>query len=374
MLGMNIVSPLLPKYAVTMGASSLQIGMVQAAFSLSGIGTLLFVGRLSDRFGRKPFLAGGLAILVVSSAGLMFANSPLHLILLRFVQGLGASTYLSISQAYMGDSIFVGGEGKSVGIFNAVLFAGMGSGPFVGGVITDAFGVSAAFFVLAVMNSFGLLAVLMFLKEMPRKVAVGGHASFTAPLKSRIMRGVFSYRAAIGICTATLMAFVPLFAGLRIGLSASLIGIMLAARIPISLFQSYTGRMADKWNRRAMVIWGCIACIIPVSLIPLTRGFWALLIAYLFVTVGQAIGVPAANAYVVDEGRKYGMGVTVTMFMMAMYLGNGAGPILLGGIADWLGLDSAFYAAAICMAAGTALFAWQSRGKTGTVTEIPKFL
>jgi MFS transporter, DHA1 family, multidrug resistance protein len=360
MLGMNIISPLLPQYAITMGASSLQIGLVQAAFSISGVGTLLFVGRLSDRFGRKPFLGGGLVVLAVSSAALIFAKAPIHLILLRFVQGFGASTYLSISQAYMGDTIRVGNEGKSMGFFNAILFAGMGAGPLIGGVITDAFGVSTAFLVLAALNSLGLVAVLIFLREMPRKAAAREHTSFTAPLKSRVMRGVFSYRAAIGLCTATLMAFVPLFAGLRMGLSASLIGLMLAARIPISFCQSYTGRLADRWNRRSMVIWGGVVCIAAVSLIPLTRGFWTLLVAYLAVTVGQALGVPAANAYVVDEGRIYGMGVSVTMFMMAMYVGNSAGPVLLGGIADSLGLESTFYAAAICMAAGVALFAWQS--------------
>jgi predicted MFS family arabinose efflux permease len=52
------------------------------------------------------------------------------------------------------------------------------------------------------------------------------------------------------------------------------------------------------------------------------------------------------------------MGASMTMFMMAMQIGNGIGPIVLGSIADGFGLESAFYAAAICMAAGVALFAW----------------
>ena len=52
----------------------------------------------------------------------------------------------------------------------------------------------------------------------------------------------------------------------------------------------------------------------------------------------------------------------MTMFMMAMQIGNGIGPVALGGVADWLGLDSAFYTAAICTAAGVVLFAWMVRG------------
>jgi DHA1 family multidrug resistance protein-like MFS transporter len=361
MLGMGIVSPFLPIYANTLGASALQVGLVQAAFNITGIGTLLFVGRLSDRFGRKWFLSGGLSILAISSVGLMFANDIVRLIMWRFVQGLGASAHLPIAQAYLGDITPEGNEGKWMGYFNAVLFAGMGAGPLIGGVVADAFSIKTTFLLMAILNVLGLIATLLFLKEMPRKTAAGENASFITPLKSRVMRGVFSFRMTTGIGTSSLMAFMPLFANLKIGLSASLIGILMAARTPVSILQSYTGRLADKWNRRTMVVWGGIASIVAVALLPLTGGFWPLLVVYLSVTLGQAFAIPPANAYAVHEGRRFGMGTSMTMFMLAMQLGNGAGPVALGTLADWFGLESAFYAAAIFMAAGVALFAWLVR-------------
>jgi len=357
MLGMGIVTPFLPIYANTLGASSLEIGLIQSAFSITGIGTLLFIGRLSDRFGRKIFLSGGLTILAISSLGLMYANDPVHLILWRFIQGLGGAAHLPIAQSYLGDITPEGSEGKWMGHFNAVLFAGIGAGPLVGGVVTDAFNISTAFLVMAVLNVLGLIATLLFLKEMPRKTAGREHASVLAPLISRTMQGVISLRLATGVCTATLMAFMPLFADLRLGLSTSLIGIMLAARTPISVLQSYTGHLADKWNRRSMVIWSGLAAVIAVALLPLTSGFWTLLIVYISMALGQSFGMPAANAYIVNEGRTYGMGICMTMFMLAMHVGNSVGPLALGGIADWLGLELAFYAAAFCMAAGVAVFA-----------------
>jgi MFS family permease len=361
MLGMGIVSPFLPIYANTLGASSLQVGLVQAAFNITGIATLLFVGRLSDRLGRKSFLSGGLSILAISSVGLMFANDIVHLILWRLVQGLGASAHLPIAQAYLGDITPEGNEGKWMGLFNAVLFAGMGAGPLIGGVITDAFSIKTTFLIMAILNVLGLIATLVFLKEMPRKTAGREHVSIIAPLKSRIMQGVLSFRLTTGIGTASLMAFMPLFADLRIGLSASLIGILMAARTPVSILQSYTGRLADKWNRRTMVVWGGIASIIAVALLPLTGGFWSLLAVYLSVTLGQAFAIPPANAFAVREGRTYGMGASMTMFMLAMQIGNGVGPVALGSLADWFGLESAFYAASFFMAAGVALFAWMVR-------------
>jgi predicted MFS family arabinose efflux permease len=237
----------------------------------------------------------------------------------------------------------------------------MGAGPLVGGIITDAFSIKTTFLIMAILNVLGLLATLAFLKEMPRKTAAHGHASYLAPLKSRVLQGVLGYRMTTGIGTSSLMAFMPLFAGLRIGLSASLIGILMAARTPVSILQSYTGRLADKWSRRSMVICGGMASIVAVVILPLTGSFWSLLIVYVCVTLGQAFGIPPANAYAVQEGRTYGMGTSMTMFMLAMQTGNGVGPIILGSLADGFGLESAFYAAGVFMALGVLFFASRVR-------------
>ncbi|NLV30465.1 MAG: MFS transporter [Acidobacteria bacterium] len=361
MLGMGIVSPFLPIYANTLGASKLEVGLVQAGFSITGIGTLLFIGRLSDRFGRKLFLGTGLGIIALSSVGLMYAARPLHLILWRFFQGLGASAHMPIAQAYLGDITPEGHEGKWMGYFNAVLFAGMGAGPLAGGLISDAFSIRTTFLFMAVLNALALGATILFLREMRRKTSRAARLSFLDPLRSRNLRGALSYNIANGVTIAGLMAFVPLFADLTVGLSASLIGVLLAARSPVSILQSYTGRMADKWNRRSMVLWGGLLSMAALALLPRSAGFWPLLAAYISVTLGQAVGVPAANAYVVNEGRVYGMGASVTLFMLAMHLGTGLGPVALGGIADRFGLESVFYSTAACMAMGLGLFALMVR-------------
>ena len=79
-----------------------------------------------------------------------------------------------------------------------------------------------------------------------------------------------------------------------------------------------------------MAICGGAVSIVAVALLPLAGGFWLLLSAYLAFTLGQAFGIPPANAYVVREGRIYGMGASMTMFMLAMHAGNGIGPISSG--------------------------------------------
>lgn len=364
MMGMGIVTPFLPSYAKTMGASGLEIGLIQAAFNITGIFTLLHVGRFSDRYGRKAFLCSGLSVLTIASFGLMTATDPAHLILWRFVQGLGAAAHLPIAQACLGDITPKGSEGKWMGYFNAVLFAGLGAGPLVGGMVEDAFSIRMSFLVMAWLNILGLIATLIFLREMPRKTAAPGNTSMLALLKNRAIQGVFLYRLALGVGTASLMAFVPLFADTRLGLNSFLIGIILASRAPASVIQSYTGILADKWDRRSLVIWGGIASVMVTALLPFATGFWTLLVIYVAIMVGQAFGIPAATTYVVHEGRRYGMGASMTLFMLAMQIGNGTGPIALGWISDGFGIKSVFYAAAFAMAAGVFMCAFFTRASS----------
>jgi DHA1 family multidrug resistance protein-like MFS transporter len=354
MLGMGIVTPFLPIYADQLGASSLEIGLVQAGFSISNVFMLPFIGRLSDRMGRKIFLTVGLSILTLASLGFIWAKNPAQLIVTRLFQGIGASSHLPIAQAYIGDLTPEGGEGKWMGYFNAVVFSGIGSGPLVGGVLNDLFNVNTTFLVMAFLNLAALVATLILVREMPRKTASRG--SLIAPLRSRIMQGVCAHRMTIGFGVSTFMAFVPLFADVKLGLSTILIGLLLAIRTPVSLTQSYFGNLADRLDRRALVVVGSIVAMVFSALLPFSGGFWSLLFIYALVVFGQSIATPASNAYVVEEGRTYGMGACMTIFMEALQVGNAVGPVMLGAVADFLGLNSAFYASSVFMLLGTIFF------------------
>jgi MFS family permease len=103
---------------------------------------------------------------------------------------------------------------------------------------------------------------------------------------------------------------------------------------------------------------------------PLSNGFWTLLVMYAIMAIGTAFAMPAATAYVVEEGRIFGMGASMALFMMAMQIGNGLGPIMLGGIADWLGIESTFYSAAIILLLGIAAFIWLTRKPSPKITTI----
>jgi len=370
MLGFGIVVPLLPIYADQMGASALEIGFINAGFSLALLAALPIMGRLSDRSGRKVFLCSGLAVLTIASLGFIWAQTPLQLIIVRVFQGIGASMHLPIAQAYLGDITPKGEEGKWMGHFGAILFGSMSIGPLFGGVLTDLFSVNTTFLVMAALCLVGLIATLIFLPEVvKRTVTAKQSAIFEGLRKSNVLKGAFAFRMANGFGMASVMTFLPLLASQKLGLSVSLIGLLIASRTPLALLQSYTGTLADKYGRRGLVVAGGAVAIIFIALMPTASGFWPLLIIHALMAIGIAFAMPANTAYVVEEGRIFGMGASMALFMMAMQIGMGFGPILLGGIVGFMGIESAFYSAAIILLLGIAAFIWFTRGHSPPVNE-----
>jgi len=359
MLGFGIVVPLLPIYADQLGATPIEIGLINGGFGIAVLVFLPLVGRLSDRIGRKVFLCSGLAVLIIASLGFIWAQNPLQLILVRCFQGLGASMHLPVAQAYLGDITPEGQEGRWMGRFNGVLFSAVGLGPLIGGLLTDLFSASTTFLVMAALCAVGLIATITLLPEVPKKTAVKKESTvFTSLKKSSKLKGAFAFQMANGFVMACMMTFLPLFANQNLGLSVSLIGLLIASQTPMALLQSYTGTLADKYSRRILVTAGGTVAIIFIVLLPMANSFWPLLAMYVLIAAGIAFAIPSVAAYVVEEGRTLGMGTSMAMLMMAMQIGTGVGPIMLGGIVEFAGIKSAFYSAAGILLIGLAVFSW----------------
>jgi len=363
MLGAGVISPLLPLYSESMGATGIWIGITFASFSISRSILLPFIGRLSDRRGRKLFLCIGLAGYAIISLGYVLANNINHLILTRLVQGAASGMILPIAMAYIGDLSPEGEEGKWMGYANAAFFSGFAVGPLLGGTLADWFGMNAAFFTMGGVNLLAFLLVIFLLPEVSRqKMATTPHSSYREMGASRMLRGLFSYRVAYAISRASLFSFLSIFATSCLSLSTTLIGIVLTTHIAlITLFQPYLGRIADRYNRRAMIILGSIINFTFLALIPLTHNFWQLLGLSVLGSLGAGISLPAATALSVTEGRKFGMGSTMSILMMAMSIGMATGPVACGAIADALNVGSVFYFAAFMGLVGTSLFIWFTR-------------
>jgi MFS family permease len=362
-LGVGIIAPLLPLYADSLGATGVWLGVIFASFSITRAISMPIFGWLSDRGGRKVFLCSGLFFYAIISLGYIWAGNILELTLIRLLHGTAAGMIVPIAQAYIGDLSPEGEEGKWMGYFNAAFFTGFGCGPLMGGVLTEHFGMSTAFSTMGGLNLLAFLIAALFLHESgQRKTAAGHYSSFAGMRTSGVIKGLVSYRLVFAMSRGAFATFLPIFAAIYIGLKPALIGVLLAVNILLmALLQVFSGNIADRFNRRAMVILGGFVNITYLALVPLTHSFWQLLGLCALGGVGGAISLPAASALTVDEGRKFGMASTIAIFNMAMSIGMALGPIASGAIADFSGLESVFYFGAGLSLIGTILFAWLTR-------------
>jgi len=268
-----------------------------------------------------------------------------------------------IAQAYIGDISPEGEEEKWMGYFNAAFFTGFGFGPLMGGVLTDHFGMNVSFSTMGGLNLLAFLIVAISLPEIrQREIADSPHPSFKEMSNSGMVKGLFSFQLVFSLVRGTFATFLPIFAGIYIGLSPTFIGVLVAVNILLmALLQVYGGNIADRFNRRALVTISSLANAASLALIPLGGNFWQLLGICALGGISGAMATPATSALSIEEGRRFGMGSTMAILAMAFSIGMAVGPLMGGVIADFVDINSVFYFGAGMGLIGTGLFIWFAR-------------
>ena len=296
MLGLGIVSPLMPIFAESLGASGIWLGIIFSGFSLSRGIFMPIIGSISDKKGRKKFITFGLLLYAIVSLLYLLATNVYTLSLIRFIHGFASAMVIPIAMAYVGETTEEGKEGSSMGTFNISLFLGMGAGPFLGGILHDSFGMSSVFYAMSGLTAIAFLITVIFLPDMNYSKAIKKSSSFKRLLKNDIMKGLLLYRVTRAMGRGGVMSFLPIFAS-TIHISLTQIGTILSVNIFLSaLLQRPFGKLADKYNKFNLILVGSIIGSLPLLFIPLTRDFWSLLFINAIMGGGGALAMPAATA------------------------------------------------------------------------------
>jgi MFS transporter, DHA1 family, multidrug resistance protein len=347
LLGIGIIVPVMPVFAVSLGAGGLALGLIIAAFSITRTVLQPIVGNLSDRWGRKGFLLSGLLIYSVVGLILPEATSVVNLIVIRSLHGVGSAMIVPVAMAYVGEMAPLGQEGRYMGMLNIAIFTGIGGGPLLGGIFTDLWGMAAAFYAMAGLSFIALLLVLFQMPSLgDRQVKRQPPPIFRALTRMLVdcrTRGILIARMATMIIMVPTMAFLPLLMNDWFGASGKQIGIVIACRTLVNaLLQTPGGRMADRFNKVVLLTTGCLIVSGVICLVPLAQNFWWLLFLFVILGLGEAIIWPVLGALVTQEGRIYGQGTMMGIYSLAMSSGVFLGAIVAGISMDWFGLRWVF--------------------------------
>ena len=136
--GVVLAVPEIKKFLVVSISNSIWI---INAYTLA-LGTfLLLAGNLANKFGARRMLVTGMSLFVLASLGCSFAGNINLLILLRFIQGLGASLFMPASMAILYQAFSTSGKlPKMLGIWTTIISVATGTGSFIGGTLIQYFG------------------------------------------------------------------------------------------------------------------------------------------------------------------------------------------------------------------------------------------
>ena len=360
MLGLAIVSPLMPIYAQNLGATGIWLGLIFAGFSLARAIFMPIVGKISDKHGRKQFITGGLLLYTIISLLYIAANSVWTLTLVRFIHGFASAMVIPITMAYVGETAKEGKEGRRMGMFNIAFFLGMGSGPLIGGILHDTYGFNSVFIAMAVLTGISFLLTLFLLPNVNihKQSKKKKHISFKKIFASDTLKGLLIYRFVNAMGRGGVMSFMPLMAH-KIHITASGIGVILTTNIVfMAALQGLFGILADKWNKFALVVTGASIGALGLTLIPLANNFWTFMGLALIMGFGGAMSMPAATAINVKIGSRYGMGTSMGLFNTAMSVGMIFAPLISGVVMDLWGLRYVFVVAGIISFIGIIVFVY----------------
>ena len=344
--GAHIVAVNLPIYAEQVGVGVAAIGVLIAAYDFAEIVAKPTFGALADRRGMKQTMLAGIAVFTVASLAYPLID-PHLLLLVRFLQGVGAAALSAVSLALVG-AYYPGRRGRAYGLYNAIKGAGYVVSPIVGGVIVWRSHFASIFLAAAVIG--GVAFLFSLLLPEPDDLSESVFDDDDKGFSLTVLRAVIRDRALwpwYGVTVVNMFYVGILFGFLPVrvhalGYSPLSAGILLAsATASYLLIQPVAGILADRMSAGLTIRGGLALAGISIILIPFVRDAPLVLVVIL---AGAGIGTVWTNtdALVSSLAQKGQLGATMGMAGSFKEFGDMLGPLLIGILSQVFGLATGF--------------------------------
>lgn len=337
LIGFGIVIPVLPYYVegTKFNASPRMVGLLFASYSVMQLVFTPVLGRLSDRYGRRPVL---FLSLLGTSAGFMvlgFATKLWMLFAGRIIDGITGGN-ISTAQAYIADVTTREERAKGMGLIGAAFGLGFTFGPAIGGILSK-WGIGVPFVFAGAMALGNALLLYFTLPETvtpdhPARTsaATGRWSQLFAALRNSRLAFVLAIYFLFVVAFSIMTASFALFTMYRFGFDASHNGylFMYVGIIGALIQGGLIGRLAKRFGELTLTVAGALLFSLSLLAIPFTgpqTGLWALLVVGALFAVGNGLATPSLTALAsksVGAGEQgSALGVTQSVASLARAVG-----------------------------------------------------
>ncbi|MGQ8336438.1 MFS transporter [Sunxiuqinia sp. A32] len=348
-MGVASITPAFPTIIKYFDITAQQVGWLIASFTLPGIFLTPVTGVLADRLGRKIILVPSLFIFGIAGLSCAFIRDYEWLLVLRFVQGVGASSLASINITLIGD-MFSGEQRTSAMGYNAsVLSIGTASYPAIGGLLT-VFGWSYVFVLPVLAIPLGIWVIYGLNNPEPQNHR--GLKEYFGNVWRTINRPIvwglfFANILLFVILYGAYLTYFPLLLENRFEADSVIIGgTMSLMSMVTALTSSQLFRINKVIAPRQQLMISTGLYFLSMLFLAFTMGWEGTLIAIVLFGLGHGILIPSIQNMLVGLASIQERAAFMSLNAMVLRVGQTVGPLLIGIFYALGGISSAFIAGA----------------------------
>ena len=353
-IGLGVIVPLLPYFALHHGANAAEAAWLFSVFSLAQLMTAPLWGRLSDRIGRKPVMLISFAGSSLGYIWLAFANDLLMIYMARIFSGF-MNGWLATSQAYVADVTDEDSRAKGMGILGAAFGLGFIFGPALGGFLAGEVEINYKLPMLVAAFGSAIACVIstFTLKEPIRHKLVENPRLRSFPALIAL--------PTLGVSILLYFGLFFVFAGMEstlalwceevLDMGPRLLGYYLAfAGICGVIVQGgIVGRLVPRIGEPRVVVLGLVCLIFGLGSLPLVSVELALLLPIALLSIGFGFANPSLQSVISRVAPDDIRGGTMGIAQSANSFGRIVGPYWAGVAFTTIGINWPFYSGAVLL-------------------------